>query len=270
VLTQKLTGAAMLLSLALVFSACGGGSSGTGISAETSTERYFEKIRGNAALERAFLYQMPKGGDIHNHLSGAILAESYIGWAADLNYCVCVNQTCGTDTQYTIKAPTGSPPACDATAGLAPVAQSIQDKNFYNAMIDALSMRNFVPGGPENGHDHFFNTFAKFGAISSVKTGPMLAEVASVWHAENVKYVELMLSLDGGAKTRALVSGMTWDPTQMQQLFDFITTNPAFPGYVAQGTTDLDNAEAEMRTTLGCGTTKADPAAMKRSVTYTR
>lgn len=238
------------------------------MSAETSTGKYFEKIRGNSALERAFLYQMPKGGDIHNHLSGAILAESYIGWAADLNYCVCVNQTCGTDSQYTIKAPTGSPPTCNAAGGLAPITQSIQDPTFYNAMIDALSMRNFVPDGPRSGHDHFFDTFAKFSAISSIKTGPMLAEVASVWHAENVKYVELMLSLDGGAKTRALVSGMTWDPTQMQQIFDYITSQAAFPGYVAQGTTDLDNAEAEMNTSLGCGTTKADPACGDETIRY--
>jgi hypothetical protein len=30
----------------------------------------------------AFLRQMPKGGDLHNHLSGAIYAESYIQWVA--------------------------------------------------------------------------------------------------------------------------------------------------------------------------------------------
>ena len=265
---RKLSNVVLVFGFALMLSACGGSSGGTGVTAEAATEKYFEKIRGDSALERAFLYAMPKGGDIHNHLSGAILAESYIGWAADLNYCVCANQQCGNDPQYTIKAPTGSPPACDTTSGLAPVAESIQNPTFYNAMIDALSVRNFVSTGPRSGHDHFFGTFAKFDAISKIKTGPMLAEVASVWHAENVKYVELMLSLDGGAKTRALVNGMTWDPTRMQQLFDFITSNPAFPGYVAQGTTDLDNFEAQMNTTLGCGTAKADPACNDETIRY--
>jgi adenosine deaminase/adenosine deaminase CECR1 len=268
VLTHKFIGPIIFCYLALVVSACGGGGGSAAPDAEASTERYFEKIRGNAALERAFLYRMPKGGDIHNHLSGAILAESYIGWAADLNYCVCVNKTCGTDTQYTIKTPSQSPPACDSAAGLAPIAQSTQDPNFYNAMIDALSMRNFVPKGSGERARSFFNTFAKFGAISGIKTGPMLAEVASIWHAENVKYVELMLSLDGGASTRALVSGMTWDPTQMQRLFSFITSHPAFPGYINQGTTDLNKAEAEMRSTLGCGTTNADPACDSETIRY--
>ena len=267
--TRRPIGPTLFCCLAFVLSACGGSSSGSsGPNAETVTSRYFEKIRGNPALERAFLHTMPKGGDLHNHLSGAILAESYIGWAAELNYCVCAAKICGTDSQYTIKAPSATPPACDPAAGLAPVEQAIQDPTFYNAMIDALSMRNFVPGGPESGHDHFFNTFAKFGAISAVKTGPMLAEVASIWHAENVKYVELMLSLDGGSKTRALVKGMTWDPTRMQQLFDFITTHPAFPGYVAQGTIDLDSAESEMRSTLGCGGPGPDPACDSETIRY--
>ncbi len=112
---------ALLLSLCgFLLSACGGGG-GAGASAESATARYFEKIRGNSSLERTFLFAMPKGGDVHNHLSGAVLAESYIGWAAELNYCVCVNQTCGANTQYTIVAPSQTSPTCDSAAGLSPV-----------------------------------------------------------------------------------------------------------------------------------------------------
>ncbi|HKV56560.1 MAG TPA: hypothetical protein VJN94_18135 [Candidatus Binataceae bacterium] len=225
-------------------------------------------IRNNPAIEHAFLYRMPKGGDIHNHLSGAILAESYIGWAAALNYCVCVNQKCGNSTQYTIVSPSSSPPACDATTGLSPIAQSIRAPAFYNALIDALSMRNFVSTSPQSGHDHFFATFGKFGAISGVKTGAMLAQVASVWHAENVKYVELMLSLDGGAKTRSLVSGMTWDVTKMPQIFDYIVNHPDFPGFISVGTSDLNASEADMRSELKCGTHRADPACAGEKIRY--
>jgi adenosine deaminase/adenosine deaminase CECR1 len=31
---------------------------------------------------------MPKGGDIHSHLGGAVYAESYLAWAAEEDYCV--------------------------------------------------------------------------------------------------------------------------------------------------------------------------------------
>lgn len=41
---------------------------------------YFQKIRNNQAELTAFISQMPKGGDLHNHYSGAIYAESYVDW----------------------------------------------------------------------------------------------------------------------------------------------------------------------------------------------
>ncbi|MGZ7106922.1 MAG: adenosine deaminase, partial [Candidatus Angelobacter sp.] len=43
-------------------------------SAEQKTARYFESIRSQPLLLHAFLQQMPKGGDLHNHLSGAVYA----------------------------------------------------------------------------------------------------------------------------------------------------------------------------------------------------
>ena len=36
---------------------------------------------------RNFLFKMPKGGDLHNHLTGTIYAESYLGWAAEDGKC---------------------------------------------------------------------------------------------------------------------------------------------------------------------------------------
>jgi hypothetical protein len=53
-------------------------------SAEAQTERYFEGIRKDPNLLVAFLLDMPKGGDLHNHLSGAIYAETLINWATSV------------------------------------------------------------------------------------------------------------------------------------------------------------------------------------------
>ena len=36
----------------------------------------------------AFLYRMPKGADLHSHLSGAIYAESWIRAAGEDHMCV--------------------------------------------------------------------------------------------------------------------------------------------------------------------------------------
>src|SRR5215475_1983201 len=57
-------------------------------SAEQRAARYFESVRTQPLLLHAFLQAMPKGGDLHNHLSGAVYAESFIKWAADGGLCV--------------------------------------------------------------------------------------------------------------------------------------------------------------------------------------
>src|SRR5882672_8334162 len=56
--------------------------------AEAATARYFASIRNDPSLLLAFLTAMPKGGDLHNHLSGAIYAENYLRWAADDGLCL--------------------------------------------------------------------------------------------------------------------------------------------------------------------------------------
>src|SRR5215831_9031690 len=57
-------------------------------SSEQKVARYFESVRNQPLLLHAFLQQMPKGGDLHNHLSGAVYAESFITWAAQDGLCV--------------------------------------------------------------------------------------------------------------------------------------------------------------------------------------
>src|SRR6266480_4632689 len=55
---------------------------------EAATARRFAAIKGNPSLLLAFLREMPKGGDLHNHLSGSIYAESYLRWAAEDKLCL--------------------------------------------------------------------------------------------------------------------------------------------------------------------------------------
>src|SRR6267154_6713318 len=57
-------------------------------SAEQKTARYFDSIRNQPLLLHAFLQQMPKGGDLHNHLSGAVYAESFIKFAVQDGLCI--------------------------------------------------------------------------------------------------------------------------------------------------------------------------------------
>jgi adenosine deaminase len=50
--------------------------------------QYFERIRNNTAELTAFFSQMPKGGDLHNHYSGSVYAETYIRYVVRKNYVI--------------------------------------------------------------------------------------------------------------------------------------------------------------------------------------
>lgn len=206
-----------------------------------ATARYFTSIRNNPPLLLAFLNEMPKGGDLHNHLSGAIYAESYLRWAADDNLCFAT-------AAMAIVAGT-----CDASAGRPPASAILQSAVLYGQAIDAMSMRNWDRA--LNGHDHFFATFGKFGPAST-KTGDMLAEVSARAAAEHVSYLELMLTPDGGmAAVKGNAAG--WDPDFARMREKLL--GASFGDVVTAATRTLDDAEARRRDLLKCATAQADP-----------
>jgi adenosine deaminase len=212
----------------------------TGGPAEAATGRRLTAIRNQPLLLEAFLREMPKGGDLHNHLSGAIYAESYLRWAADDKLCL-VSAT------FTLVAG-----VCDANAGRPAAGAVLQDSALYNATIDAWSMRNWEPG--RNGHDHFFAAFAKFGVATS-HVGDMLAEVTARAAAERVSYLELMLTPDGGVASR-LGREVGWIPDFAQMRTRLLASG--FGEVLTQTKQRLDAAEARQRELLKCGTSTAD------------
>ncbi|MGA9604488.1 MAG: hypothetical protein WBQ82_10275, partial [Methyloceanibacter sp.] len=52
-------------------------------SAEQRTAEELESVRSEPLLLRDFLLRMPKGADLHTHLTGAAYAESHIEAAAE-------------------------------------------------------------------------------------------------------------------------------------------------------------------------------------------
>jgi len=55
---------------------------------EARAARYLDSIRDQPPRILEFVERMPKGGDLHNHLSGAVYAESFIDYAAEDGLCV--------------------------------------------------------------------------------------------------------------------------------------------------------------------------------------
>jgi len=164
----------------------------TAFADEQSAARRLDELRGDPLLLRRFLEEMPKGGDLHEHLSGAVYAESYLDWSMQDGLCI-------DRAKLSI-----TPPPCDA---LVPAKTLVTDPVLYSRMIDALSMRQF--NGPESGHDHFFAAFGRFAAAANAQRRPdMLAEVVTRFAAENVDYIESLFGPDFGA-ARQLGTSLT-------------------------------------------------------------
>lgn len=148
---------------------------------EQRAARQLDAARSDPEALYAFLYRMPKGSDLHNHLSGAVYAESFIRAAGEDQLCV------DTASLAFVKPASG-----DCGAGKALASQVPADQHLYDELIDAFSMRSFVPSTGISGHDHFFDTFAKFGGTDPRHMGEWLDEVATRAAAQNEQYLELM------------------------------------------------------------------------------
>ena len=162
---------------------------------EARTERYFQSIRNNPNLLLAFLREMPKGGDLHNHLTGSVYAESYIQWASEQGDCVYP------------KTLSFSAPPCNAPA--VPVKDAFADTELYGNIIDAISMRNWQYSG-QSGHDHFFAVFGKYAQATNSTTDKALAETAARAASQHEVYQELMLT-PTGKDLEKLAESAGWD-----------------------------------------------------------
>jgi adenosine deaminase len=158
-------------------------------SAEQRTAQELESVGGQPLLLRDFLLRMPKGADLHLHLTGATYAESHIKAAGEDGLCIDPIAKSFTKSQP-VMAGTEWQPVCEQ--GDVPAASVPANQSLYNALIDSFSMRGFVPSEGVTGHDHFFEAFTKFGGTDPRHLGEWLDAIAARAARQNVQYLEVM------------------------------------------------------------------------------
>ena len=159
---------------------------------EQRAVRAFEVAKSDKASAlalEAFLAKMPKGGDLHMHLSGAVYAETFLKAAAADNLCVNPKMLSFAKNAGLAKDPPMGPICAD---GNVPAASVFQNQKLYDALVNAFSMRGFVPSAGVSGHDQFFATFDRFGGLDKSHTGEWLDEVATRAASQNEQYLEVM------------------------------------------------------------------------------
>jgi adenosine deaminase len=215
---------------------------------EQKTAGYFESIRKSPPKQMAFLLKMPKGGDLHNHLSGAIYAEHYIEWASQKGLCV-------NNSTMSLAVP-ASPSKCDS--GQSPASSALTSSVLYRQMVDAWSMRNWQLSG-QSGHDHFFDAFGKFGPATYDNSGRMLAEAVKSAARGRVFYVELMLTPDGtpaGVVSSQIGEKVGWDGN-FEGTLNKLKAN-GIESAATVGIKNLQDMEAQKNQLLKCGIPQAD------------
>jgi adenosine deaminase len=213
---------------------------------EQHTARYLESVTKQPPLLLAFVRDLPKGGDLHNHIEGAIYAEDLVDFAADGGLCVdrtssrLLAPPCDSCENYTAK------PAARCGYG---------DHVLYNQMIDAWSMRNWKPGD-ESGHDHFFAAFGKFGLAADTHVAEMIAASTNRASMDHLQYVEFMHTADGGAAAQ-LAAKVAWKP-DFAKMRDALLA-AGMKDVAAETSKTLAADDARAKQILKCGSADAAP-----------
>ena len=169
-----------------------------------AAKAYQAAVQQGPLAVHAFLAGFPKGADLHVHLSGAVYAESFIRAAGEDGLCV-----------DTVALSFAKPPC---TGQLVPAVQVPANQGLYDRLVNAFSMRSFVPTTGFSGHDQFFATFDRFGGLNKKHTGEWVDEAASRAAAQNQQYLELMETPPfGHAATIAHEIGWEPDSTSFAQ-----------------------------------------------------
>jgi adenosine deaminase/adenosine deaminase CECR1 len=233
---------------------------------EAATARYFAQLVGGpaGAPQQAaltlFFSQMPKGGDLHHHYSGALYAEQYVDFLDKQG--LCVNKT-----SYRIE----TDPKVIAAERALPAAQRsclsskevYADDQVYRELLQRWSSKDFSNHGaiqapPDR---QFFQTFGFFGPVSNDNFADGLQTLKQRAMAENLSYIETMFKLapfkaDAGFDQRA------WQAAGDDAAFDAVLReqmaaldqdgafNSSVKDYVAkieQAAVGIDDANFTMR-----------------------
>lgn len=191
----------------------------------------------------ALMREMPKGGELHLHVSGAIFPESMLAWAAEDGLCIDV------------KALAFASAPCDPAQGLRPAADAEKDLALRSDMMDSLTTRRPDFMG-RSGHDQFFTAFDRFGPVGDRRKGDMLAEVMDRLGRQHTFYLEAMITPQSSA-SRAIGKKIGWNDDLKAEAAAIKAAG--IEALVPAAMAETDEMEARARKLLACGTPQARP-----------
>ena len=227
----------------------------TGAAAARAARAFADAQKQGPLALHAFLWQMPKGADLHVHLSGAIYAETWLSEAAEDGLCV---DPAALSFDRTGKQDSAGKEGAACRAGDVPASAVANDQHLYDQLIDSFSMRTFVPVTGTSGHDQFFATFDRFGGLEKKHKGAWLDEVATRAAAQNEQYMELMDTPD--FKAAAALAEQIGYQSDLAAYRSRMLAGDGLKASVEAARKAMDSAEADRRAREHCDTAAALPA----------
>lgn len=239
-------------SLALSFLALAACTTGDNLDAadvrEGGVHDFLDDVRSDPGRLDAFLRKMPKGGDLHSHTSGAITMEKLLAWGAEDGACVdpltlVASNPCASGAISLATAPPGSP--------------------LYLQALGAWSMENFQ-GPLLEAHQHFFDAFAKYGAIQTNARGDdVYADILSRAGHQNQSYLELVQGFGAGAggtiATGVFQPDDAWDRETLLMRRAQIVASPSLMPVITTQAANIASFIAGARQLMGCDGATPDP-----------
>ena len=220
---------------------------GSPAACEQRASARLDAARGTPAALTELLGRFPKGGDLHNHVAGAVYAESYLAWAREDGLRV--------DGGLSLVDPSKCAPGACAELPASPA-----DARF-ETLVRAWSMKDFQPGA-ESGHDHFFAAFNRFALVSheAKHEGPMLAEAMRRAAADGAIYQEVLVTVVRPLAADIVKAAGPLDPRNLPGYEQKLRADPRWGELLASSRRAIVETEDKARELLGCGTPRATPA----------
>ncbi len=204
----KSSGLKYTIFLLAVLIFCGALDARETVSGEKIINSHFETLRQSPVLLRQFLLEMPKGGDLHHHVSGATYAEDLIDFYVEKGAFIDPKTMRITDPA------TGVP--------VIPLSRAYEDNDFYEQIVLNWSLYHFQPVAGTYNH-HFFNLFAKISS-GSLDLAALVKKLRRRAAAENVSYIEAMVQgdpLNGVVRRLVSVIGSAADISTKEGILRF-------------------------------------------------
>ncbi|MFA5959930.1 MAG: adenosine deaminase [Tatlockia sp.] len=203
---------------------------------QASVSDYFDQIKSEPNALYAFLKDMPKGGELHYHLTGGAYPEYMLQLAAKGDFCL------NPDTFRMIKTDASS---CQGVSA----SKLLRMPALYDKTVRAWSFKDFIESKSESNHDHFFASFYKF-PIAVEHDAELLSDVMQRAATQHELYMEIQMLPDSGHSGD--FAAEIADLKNLSEMQHKLLADPLFQLNIQNTIDKSDTLLQQARNNLGC------------------